>query len=182
MDKKNITFILMIFIIIAGFFLYNTIITKRLTENKGQQIAEKTITNNLLNFRDKYFGFEFDYPDSFTVNKSEVYDRITLNPTEEGVEVPFLEIHILSGDKKTLINDSLSRIADPEKYKNIIDKNISVGSLEGRMIGNSGYKDTVDSNYREIFVEMSKGKIIFIKSIELTDKDLDTILSSFQIY
>ncbi len=55
MDKKNITFILMIFIIIAGFFLYNTIITKRLTENKGQQIAEKTITNNLLNFRDKYF-------------------------------------------------------------------------------------------------------------------------------
>lgn len=181
MNKKNIILILVaIFAIIAGLLLYSSINQKKSAENKDQQISEKSETNTLLNFRDK--NFEFDYPNYFTVIKAEIYNRVTLTPTEDGLEIPFLQIHILSEDKESLINNSLSRIANSERYRNIVDKNILVGNLDGRMIGNSGYKDTVPSEFREIYVEIKQSKVLFINSVDLPIEDLNIILSSFKFF
>ena len=152
------------------------LLEKQISDNKQKEDAIK----DWKSYENEELGIWFKYPNSFSANKSSFYKRISLNPTKLGLEIPFLEMKFVAEDSASLINDSLSRLANPEKYRDVIDKNILIDGINGRMIGNSGSKNIENLVYREIFVSISKNKVLYIRSVSLDDEILNTLLSTIK--
>ncbi len=148
------------------------------------QISEKEQgeinTENWKIYTDKKIGIKFKYPENFLAKEESSLERISIKSTEEGVEVPYLQIQFISNTIDYLIEDSISRIAKPDRYNDVIEKDIVVNGLDGKMIGNSGQKDTESVNYREIFVKISEDRVMFVKTISIDDLTLAIFLKNIE--
>lgn len=149
-----------------------------------QQIHEnnkvETKTASWKTYRNEKYGFEVKYPNNYeTIDQLNDGGQLNIKPVGES-EFPLLSIEfIYNQDKNFLENDSLQRLSDVNKYRKVIDEQVKVGGFEGRMIGNSGEKDTEENFYREVFIDL-KEKILFIRSGSFDDKIFNQILSTFK--
>ncbi|MDP1884801.1 MAG: hypothetical protein Q8L10_05590 [Candidatus Moranbacteria bacterium] len=152
------------------------LLKKQILDNKQKE----DITKSWKNYQDEELGINFKYPENFSLTKSNSYKRITLNPSEVGLEIPFIEIKIVSENIDSLLNNSASRLMN-KSVKNPFSKDVIISGLQGKMIGNSGSKNTEISEYREVFVKISPNRILTIKSVSFNETILDAFLSSIQL-
>jgi len=137
-------------------------------------------------YRNEKYGFEFRYPNTLSAEnysgteKGNIIIGVALSTQGTDFQIPFLELEIIPQSGKSLIDDSVERLTDTETYKGIVNKEINIGGLTGREIGNAGSVDTEYSVYREIVIRLKEKESLFIKYVGLEKETLDAILSTFK--
>ena len=137
-------------------------------------------------YRNEKYGFEFKYPNTLNdenysgTEKENIIIGVALSTQGTDFQIPFLELEIIPQSGKILADDSVKRLTDTETYKGIVNKEINIGGLTGREIGNAGFADTEYSVYREIVVGLKENESLFMKYVGLEKETLDAILSTFK--
>ncbi len=159
------------------FYSESPIISKIISTLKFTE-SENNISN-WKTYRNEKYGFEFKYPKEFESTKG-FENEITINSIKKDLEVPSLTVNVVNGKRESLIEDAIKRLNDSRSLRGIFNRSIIIGSKNGVEIGNNGYIDSEERNFREIYIELDEETILVIKDVEMEKNIADKIISSFK--